>query len=343
MKKIYFSSYSTTWVQHASDYVDMVVEKFDLGSNSNIVEIAANDGYLLQFVKKKNIPCYGIEPTQGTAEVARYRGIEIIEAFFGVKKAEELSVMGRQADLIAANNVLAHVPDINDFVKGFSLLLKPEGVATFEFPHLLNLVELKQFDTIYHEHYSYLSLTAVSTIFQNNGLNVYDVEELPTHGGSLRVYAQRTDSKHYQATEAVDKLLSREVQAGIRTLSYYEGFQKKAEKIKTNLLLFLLDAKQKNKKVAAYGAAAKGNTILNFAGIHSDLIAYVIDRNPAKQNKFLPGSRIPIMDEPILKEDQPDYILIFPWNLKQEITAQLDYINQWGGKFVTAVPELVVQ
>lgn len=339
----YFSSYSTTWVQHASDYVDMVVEKFDLGSNSNIVEIAANDGYLLQFVKKKNIPCYGIEPTQGTAEVARYRGIEIIEAFFGVKKAEELSVMGRQADLIAANNVLAHVPDINDFVKGFSLLLKPEGVATFEFPHLLNLVELKQFDTIYHEHYSYLSLTAVSTIFQNNGLNVYDVEELPTHGGSLRVYAQRTDSKHYQATEAVDKLLSREVQAGIRTLSYYEGFQKKAEKIKTNLLLFLLDAKQKNKKVAAYGAAAKGNTILNFAGIHSDLIAYVIDRNPAKQNKFLPGSRIPIMDEPILKEDQPDYILIFPWNLKQEITAQLDYINQWGGKFVTAVPELVVQ
>jgi len=339
----YFSSYSTSWVQHAKKYVESVVKKFSLDSLSNVVEIAANDGYLLQFVQEKAIPCYGIEPTSSTANAAREKGIEIFEDFFGVKKAEELSAQGKQADLMVANNVLAHVPDINDFISGFSRLLKSAGVATFEFPHLLNLVEQKQFDTIYHEHYSYLSLRAVCTIFQSNGLNVFDVEKLPTHGGSLRVYAQRLNVNKHLTTASVNMILSEEEKVGIQTINFYENFQEKAEKVKNDLLLFLLEAKQNNKKVVAYGAAAKGNTMLNFAGVRPDLISYVIDRNPAKQGKFMPGSRIPIVKESILKEDRPDYILILPWNLRHEIAKQLNYVNEWGGVFVSAVPEMVVQ
>lgn len=339
----YFSSYSSTWLEHASNYVENMTARFNLNSNSMVVEIAANDGYLLQYVKGKNIPCYGIEPTHSTAKAAREKGIEIIEEFFGEEKAKNLVVQGRQADLTVSNNVLAHVPDINDFVKGFSILLKPNGVATFEFPHLLNLVKQNQFDTIYHEHYSYLSLIAVRAILENNGLSIFDVEELPTHGGSLRVYAQRTDTSQFPINNNVENLLKREEEEGLQTLSFYTGFQQQAERIKFELLMFLLKAKNQKKKVAAYGAAAKGNTMLNYAGIRPDLLPYVIDMNPVKQGKYMPGSRIPIVVEDRLKNEKPDYVLILPWNLSKEITNQLAYIKEWGGKFVTVIPEMVVQ
>ena len=334
----YFSSYSSSWLDHAKSYVNQMITRFHLDGQSNVVEVAANDGYLLQYVKERNIPCYGIEPTHGTAVAARKKGIEIIEEFFGEKKAIELAEQDKQADLTVANNVLAHVPDINDFVKGFAILLKPEGVATFEFPHLLNLVQLNQFDTIYHEHYSYLSLTAVQTIFEENGLSVFDVEEVPTHGGSLRVYAQRSDTGQLSIYPAVSKLKKKESIAGVNSLEYYKGFQYKAEQVKTDLLNFLIQAKEDGKKVIAYGAAAKGNTMMNFAGIHSDLISYIVDMNPAKQGKYMPGSHIPIVKEDYLTVDKPDYIVILPWNLKDEIMMQLSYVKQWGAKFVTAVP-----
>lgn len=339
----YFSSYSSTWLSHARNYVETITKRFHLNSESMVVEIAANDGYLLQYVKEKAIPCYGIEPTNSTAIAAREKGIEIIEEFFGEDKAKELASQGRQADLTVANNVLAHVPNINDFVKGFSILLKLEGIATFEFPHLLNLVQQSQFDTIYHEHYSYLSLSAVNAIFKTNGLTVCDVEAVPTHGGSLRVYAQRADTGLNPISKNVKELLKIEEQAGLHTLSFYAGFQQQVEKIKLGLLTFLIEAKNQVKKVVAYGAAAKGNTILNYAGIRPDLLPYVVDMNPAKQGKFMPGSRIPIVEEERLKHDKPDYVLILPWNLSDEITSQLAYIGNWGGKFVTAVPDLVIQ
>ena len=339
----YFSSYSTTWLDHARSYVEAMVTRFKLDKDSNVIEVAANDGYLLKFVREQKIPCYGIEPTRSTAEAARQKGIEIIEEFFGVSLAKRLAAEGRQANLTTANNVLAHVPDINDFVKGFSILLKPDGVSTFEFPYLLNLVTQNQFDTIYHEHYSYLSLTAVQTIFNANGLAVFDVEELPTHGGSLRVFAQRSDTGQQSISTSVGELLEREALAGMHAPGFYEGFQSKAEKIKIDLLGFLLEAKKDGKKVAAYGAAAKGNTMLNFSGIRPDLLPYVVDMNPAKQGKYMPGSRIPIVAEQQLKQDQPDYVLILPWNLAHEITQQLAYIRDWGGQFVTAVPEMAVR
>jgi hypothetical protein len=259
-----------------------------------------------------------------------------------VALARELRDAGRSADLMAANNVLAHVPDINDFVSGFALLLKPAGVATFEFPHLLRLVAETQFDTVYHEHYSYLSLTAVARVFAANGLNVFDVEELGTHGGSLRVHAQRADTGARAVTDAVGALLAEEAAAGIATDGFYTGFQVLAEKVKDNLLSFLIDAKRQGKRVAAYGAAAKGNTLLNFAGVRPDLLSYVVDRNPAKQDRFMPGSRIPIVAEERLRQDRPDHILILPWNLRAEVTEQLAYCRDWGASFVTAVPDLQV-
>ena len=339
----YFSSYSTSWLKHAEEYVVEMIERFGLNQQSTVVEVAANDGYLLQYVKASGIPRYGIEPTASTAAAARNKGIDIIEEFFGVSLAERLETDGRQADLTVANNVLAHVADINDFVKGFSILLTPNGVSTFEFPHLLNLVEQNQFDTIYHEHYSYLSLIAVRTIFHANGLTVFDVEELPTHGGSLRIFAQRTETGRHKVTAAVEELLEREALAGMRTLRFYEGFQAKAEKVKTDLLCFLLQAKMEGKKVAAYGAAAKGNTMLNFSGIRPDLLPYVVDLNQAKQGKYLPGSRIPIVKYEKLKQDRPDYILILPWNLAHEITEQLAYIRDWTGRFVTVVPKIMIR
>lgn len=336
----YFSSFSTTWLKHAEKYVADMAQRFVLDADSHIVEVAANDGYLLQFAKARGIPCLGIEPTTSTADAARAKGIEIVEEFFGVKLAKKLVAEGRQADLTAANNVLAHVPDINDFVGGFATLLKPAGVATFEFPHLLRLVTENQFDTIYHEHYSYLSLIAVKRIFEQNGLNVFDVEKLPTHGGSLRVYAQRKDTGARQLSTSVAQLLEQETAAGMDTTAFYAGFQAKANKVKNDLLVFLIEAQRAGKSVAGYGAAAKGNTLLNYAGVRPDLISFVVDRNPAKQDKFLPGCRIPIVSEAHLKQARPDYVVILPWNLRAEVVEQLAYIREWGGQFVTAVPAL---
>ena len=334
----YFSSYSTSWLKHAQNYVTEMIQRFQLGAESHVVEVASNDGYLLQYVQEAGIPCTGIEPTASTAAAACEKGIQVVEQFFGVILAKELVAQGKQADLTVANNVLAHVPDINDFVAGFTWLLKPQGVATFEFPHLLQLVQQNQFDTIYHEHFSYLSLTAVDTIFNANGLVVFDVEELPTHGGSLRVYAQRKDCGVRPATLSVAELLERESAAGVTSLRFYEGFQVKAEKVKNDFLEFLLAAKRDGRKVVAYGAAAKGNTLLNYAGVRSDLLEFVVDRNPAKQGKFLPGSRIPIVGEDYLKVSRPKEIAILPWNLGEEVKNQLQYCEEWGGRFVTAVP-----
>lgn len=338
----YFSSFSTTWLKHAEKYVADMAARFGLNRNSHIVEVAANDGYLLQFAKARGIPCLGIEPTASTANEARAKGIEIVEAFFGVKLAQQLVAQGKQADLTAANNVLAHVPDINDFAGGFAAILKPAGVSTFEFPHLLNLVSENQFDTIYHEHYSYLSLTAVKRIFEHNGLSVFDVEELSTHGGSLRVYAQREDTGKHEINQSVAKMLNIEVAAGMTSASFYAGFQEKANRVKNDFLSFLIEARRTSKTVVGYGAAAKGNTLMNYAGVRPDLLSYVVDRNPAKQDKFLPGCRIPIVAEAQLKQTRPDYVVILPWNLQTEVAEQLAYIREWGGQFVTAVPSLKI-
>ena len=337
----YFSSFSDTWLAHARHYVDAMVERFDIGGDSMHVEIASNDGYLLQFTRERGIPCLGIEPTASTAKASREKGIETLEAFFGVDLAERLRAEGMQADLMTANNVLAHVPDIDDFVRGFALLLKPQGVATFEFPHLTRLIEESQFDTIYHEHYSYLSLTAVDGIFRHCGLEVFDVERLQTHGGSLRVYAQPAGGRHARTT-AVEALLREEAVCGVTTPEYYASLQERAEKIKNDLLAFLIGAKRDGKSVAAYGAAAKGNTLLNYAGVKPDLLPWVVDRNPAKQGKFLPGSRIPIVDEAVLRKEKPDYIIILPWNLSKEVGIQLDYVHEWNGGLVTMVPTMQV-
>ena len=338
----YFSSFSSSWLTHAESYVETMVERFTLNEKSMVIEVAANDGYLLQYVKEQNIPCLGVEPTKSTANAAREKGIEIVEEFFGVKLVKQLVARGKQADLTAANNVLAHVPDINDFVSGFTHLLKDNGVATFEFPHLLNLIEKNQFDTIYHEHFSYLSLIAVNTLFTANSLSVFDVEEMPTHGGSLRVFAQRKDTGTHAVNDRFVSLLKKEQTLGLDNADFYADFQEKANKVKYGLTKFLIEAKESGKKVIGYGAAAKGNTLLNFAGIKEDLLTCVVDKNPAKQNKYLPGCRIPIVIEEHLKEIKPEYVLILPWNLEHEVVAQLDYIREWGGKFVTAVPKLRV-
>jgi SAM-dependent methyltransferase len=338
----YFSSFSSSWLEHARRYVDAMSQRFALHAKSHVVEVASNDGYLLQYFKERGIPCTGIEPTASTAAAARERGIESIEVFFGAESAAQLARDGRQADLMAANNVLAHVPDINDFLRGFATLLKPSGVATFEFPHLMRLVDERQFDTIYHEHFSYLSLTALRGIFASCGLAIFDVEEIPTHGGSLRVYAQRAATGLHAESARVAALEAVETERGLRSLDSYRGFQAKAEQVKDDFVAFLLDARRRGKRVAAYGAAAKGNTLLNFAGVRPDLLAFVVDRNPAKQGKFMPGSRIPIVDEARLRNERPDFVVILPWNLRTELLGQLEYVRAWGGKFVTAVPRLEV-
>jgi 2-polyprenyl-3-methyl-5-hydroxy-6-metoxy-1,4-benzoquinol methylase len=338
----YFSSFSSSWLNHAERYVAQVADRFDLGASSRVIEVASNDGYLLQYVKNRGIPCLGVEPTHSTAQAARNKGIEVVEKFFGLSLAEELVAKGMAADLTAANNVLAHVPDINDFVAGFARVLKPNGVATFEFPHLMQLVAECQFDTIYHEHFSYLSLSAVKTIFEANGLSIFDVQEIGTHGGSLRVFAQRSDTGARTTTTAVVALLAREAAAGVMTPAYYSGFQRRADRIKDDLLTFLIQAKRDGKSVGAYGAAAKGNTLMNYAGVRSNLLPWVVDRNPAKQRKFLPGCRIPIVGEEHLRRAQPHFVVILPWNLKAEVMEQLSYIRDWGGQFVTAVPKLEI-
>ena len=336
----YFSSFSDSWLRHARSYVDAMIEHFAMGAGAHVVEVAANDGYLLQYVRERGIPCLGVEPTESTAAAARAKGIEIVESFFGRRLAGELRAVGKAADLMVANNVLAHVPDINDFVSGFAILLKENGVATFEFPHLMQLVDGVQFDTVYHEHFSYLSLLSVTRIFEWNGLRVFDVEELPTHGGSLRVFAQRANAGALSVAASVEAMLARERAAGMTAVSYYQGFQSRAEKIKDDLLEFLIDAKRSGKSVAAYGAAAKGNTLLNFAGVRPDLVSFVVDRNPAKQGKFMPGSRIEIVNEDDLKDFRPDVVLVLPWNLSPEIDSQLAYVRQWGGRLLVAIPEV---
>jgi 2-polyprenyl-3-methyl-5-hydroxy-6-metoxy-1,4-benzoquinol methylase len=337
----YFSSYSTSWLQHAKEYTDYMIERFGYNPDSLVVEIASNDGYLLQYFKKKNIPVLGIEPTANTAQVAIDKGIDNIVDFFGSTLAEE-KLKGK-ADLILGNNVLAHVPDINDFVKGVKVALKPNGVNTFEFPHLCKLVELNQFDTIYHEHFSYLSFTAVNTIFENQGLEIFDVQELPTHGGSLRIFAKHKEDITKITEPAVSLLLEKENSIGVNTIVYYQNFQKKVDDIKNNFISFLLEQKRNKIKVIGYGAAAKGNTLLNYCGIKGkDLISFVVDASPYKQGNLLPGSRIPVVGKGNIEDFKPDYIIIFPWNLKGEIMGQLQYTQQWGAKFVVAIPELKV-
>jgi SAM-dependent methyltransferase len=303
--------------------------------------VASNDGYLLQYFKEKNIPVLGVEPTANTAQVAIEKGIENIVDFFGSKLASEK--LNSKADLILGNNVLAHVPDINDFVKGVKIALKPNGVNTFEFPHLYQLVKHNQFDTIYHEHFSYLSLTNLISVFDKQGLEIFDVQELPTHGGSLRIFTKHKEDKSKSIEPAVAAMLQKEETAGLKSMSYYEGFQNKVDSIKYDFLDFLIKQKKNGKKIIGYGAAAKGNTLLNYCGIKgNDLIEFVVDASPYKQNKLLPGSRIPVYGSEKISEVKPDYIIIFPWNLKEEIMNQLSYAKEWGAQFVMAIPELTV-
>ena len=338
----YFSSFSTEWLEHSKRYVDEMTVRFRLGSSSTVVEVAANDGYLLQYVKEKSIGCYGIEPTASTANAARQKGIEIVQDYLSTSLAQQIRNQGKNADLVVANNVLAHVPDINDFSNACRLLMKPNGVFTCEFPHLMNLISQHQFDTIYHEHFSYLSFGTVINIFAKNGLNVFDVEEIGTHGGSLRVFAQCSDTGSHLVSSRVDDLLSRETLAGMSSIAFYQGFQEHAERVKNDFLRFLIEKKGEGRIVVGYGAAAKGNTLLNFAGVKSDLIKYVVDRSPHKQNKFMPGSRIPIVSEERLSVDKPDFVVIFPWNISDEVKTQLNYLSKSGMKFVVAVPNLQI-
>jgi 2-polyprenyl-3-methyl-5-hydroxy-6-metoxy-1,4-benzoquinol methylase len=338
----YFSSFSTSWLAHSKAYTDKMVELFGFNQNALVVEIASNDGYLLQYFKEKNIPVLGIEPTKNTAEVATKKGIETITEFFGVDFAEKLVAKNKQADLLLGNNVLAHVPDLNDFVGGMKIALKPQGVITMEFPHLMQLIENKQFDTIYHEHFSYLSFLTVKHIFEKHGLVIFDVEEIPTHGGSLRIYAKHKDDSSKAISKNVQHLLNKEIEKGVNSLTYYQGFQEKVDVLKYDFLSFLIEQKKAGKKVAAYGAAAKGNTLLNYFGIRKDLVSFVVDLSPHKQGRFLPASHIPVVGEQVLKSEKPDYIVILPWNIKDEIIKQLEYIKEWGGKFVVVIPNLEV-
>ena len=335
----YFSSTSAGWVAHARAYCDAIARRLGLGPQSHVVELAANDGYLLQHFVVAGIPCLGVEPTRSTAEAARAKGIEIVEDFFGTALAARLAASGRHADLIVGNNVYAHVPDINDFTRGIAALLKPQGVVTLEFPHLMRLVEQAQFDTVYHEHYSYLSLISTARIFAAAGLRIFDVAELPTHGGSLRVFGCRDGAGHAE-TPAVAALLAEERARGMDGPDFYRGFQARAEAVKDAALRFLLDAKAAGKTVAGYGAAAKGNTLLNFAGVRPDLLPFVCDAAPAKQGRFLPGSHIPIRAPAALDATPPDFVVILPWNIAPEVRAQLAHLRAAGTRFVTFVPEL---
>lgn len=339
---VYFSSYSRTWLAHSERYVAQAVERLRLNPGHLVMEIASNDGYLLQYVKARGIPCVGIEPTASTASAARRLGIETLEQFFCERFARNFVATRRPADLVIANNVLAHVPDLNDFVTGLAAVLAPQGVVTVEFPHLLQLVSQSQFDTIYHEHFSYFSFHTAQRVFSSCGLRIWDVEELPTHGGSLRLWACRIEAAHSK-TPAVAALLAKEASAGMLEMDYYHGFQPLADAVKNAFLAFLLDCKRSGKRVIGYGAAAKGNTLLNYAGIRPDLIGYVVDASPHKQGRHLPGSRIPVVAESRIRESRPDFVVILPWNLREEITTQLVYIREWGGKFVTAIPTLRVE
>lgn len=339
---VYFSSYSQSWLAHAKRYTESMIDRFGYSGSSLVVEIASNDGYLLQYFKEKQVPVLGIEPTANTAKVAAEKGIESVVDFFGVRLATELAAAGRKADLLLGNNVLAHVPDIVDFVGGMKILLKEDGVITMEFPHLMQLVDNNQFDTIYHEHFSYLSFHTVKAIFASQGLEMFDVEEIPTHGGSLRIYARHLADHSKPVGPRVSALLEKEKARGLTSMTYYSHFQEKALQVKLDLLDFLIQQKKAGKKVAAYGAAAKGNTLLNYCGVKHDLVDFVVDANPHKQNKFLPASHIPVLSDSVIREQKPDFMLVLPWNIKEEIMSQLEYIRDWGGKFVIPIPALQI-
>lgn len=338
----YFSSCSTSWLKHAEEYVEKMCKRFHYNEQSQVVEIASNDGYLLQYFQKKNVPVLGVEPSRNVAEVAMEKGIKTLVRFFGLELANELKESGCEPDLILGNNVFAHVPDINDFVKGLKVLLKADGVITLEFPSLMRLIDETQFDTIYQEHFSYFSFYSVQLILKKHGLAIFDVEELPTHGGSLRIYAKHEEDTSRDIKNSVHDLLKEEISRGMTDIAYYSGFQEKVNSLKNEFLSFLLEQQQAKKKVIAYGAAAKGNTLLNYCGIKKDLIQFVVDISSYKQGKYLPGSHIPVVSEEAIRHERPDYIVILPWNLKNEITEQLSYVREWGCKFVVAIPTLTV-
>jgi hypothetical protein len=337
----YFSSISTSFLQHAKDYSEMISKKLSLDKDSFVVEVASNDGYLLKNFVSSNIPCLGIEPTISTAEESERIGVPVIKEFFGEDFARSLAVSHKKADLILGNNVYAHVPDINDFTKGLKAMLNENGTINLEFPHLMKLLKFSQFDTVYHEHYSYLSLNSVISIFKAAGLKVYDVEELSTHGGSIRIYGCH-DSDNKVISENVTNLLDKEIDLGMQNLSIYKDFQDKADTIKNNLLTFLIEQRKLNKIVCAYGAAAKGCTLLNYSGVKPDLLTCVFDAAPSKQDKFLPGTHIPILHPDQIASKKPDILLILPWNIKDEIVNQNNFIREWGGKFAVAVPDIEV-
>ncbi len=338
----YFSSYSDTWLKHSQAYTNQMIERFALDANSHVVEIASNDGYLLQYFVQKNIPVLGIEPAANVAKVAVEKGVNTLVEFFGVECARKLAAEGRHADLMLGNNVLAQVPDINDFVGGMKILLKQQGVITMEFPHLMRLVEENQFDTIYHEHFSYFSLVSAEKIFAAHGLTLFDVEELPTHGGSLRIYARHTEDQTKPVGKRIIELRAREEKAGLKAMDYYATFSEQVKETKRKLLEFLIQAKRAGKVLAGYGAPGKGNTLLNYCGIRTDFLDYTVDRNPYKQGKFLPGTHIPIYGPEKIRETKPDYVFILPWNFKDEILVQNAFIREWGGQFVVPIPEVTV-
>jgi SAM-dependent methyltransferase len=337
----YFSSYSESWLAHASRFAQAAAARLSLGAGSLVMEVASNDGYLLQYFRERGVPVLGIEPAANVAEHAVRKGVPTVVRFFGAGLARELAAEGRRADLLVANNVLAHVPDLNDFVAGLALALKPEGALSIEFPHLLNLIALSQFDTIYHEHFSYFSFAAAERVLAAHDLRAFDVETLPTHGGSLRLWACRRRAGRTQSA-AVARLRAVEAAAGLGRLETYRGFEAQARAVKRRLLAFLVEAREAGKRVAGYGAAAKGNTLLNYCGVRGDLLDYVVDRSPHKQGHFLPGTRIPVLAPEHVSETRPDYLLILPWNLRDEIVAQMAHIRAWGGRFVVPVPRLEV-
>ncbi|MFC1771737.1 methyltransferase domain-containing protein [Pseudomonadota bacterium] len=336
----YFSSYAESMLKHAKDYVDMVVARLELGTESRVVELASNDGYLLQYFKEYSVPVLGIEPAQNVAEVAIQKGIPTSVKFFGVETAKELAREGKYADLMLGNNVLAHVPDLNDFVAGMKILLKPQGVITIEFPHLAVLMRDRLFDTIYHEHFSYFSFITVERVFAAHGMTLFDVEEISTHGGSLRIYAKHTEDHSKTVSTNVIQMREHEQNAGYDGIDVYENFAQEVIEVKRNILEFMIDTKRQGKTIAAYGAPAKGNTLLNYCGIRSDMIDFTVDISPHKQNHFLPGVHIPIYAPERIKEEKPDYVVVLVWNLKDEVIKQMSYIREWGGKFVTLLPEV---
>jgi SAM-dependent methyltransferase len=338
----YFSSYSDSWLEHCRKYTEMMIDGFNLGNTSRVVELASNDGYLLQYFLERQVPVLGVEPAANVAEVARKRGINTEVAFFGEKTARQLAEEDWSSDLIVANNVLAHVPDINDFVEGIRILLKPTGVATIEFPHVMKLMMENQFDTIYHEHFSYLSFTVVERIFAKHGLKLFDVQEMSTHGGSLRIFAAHEDDASKPSSEAVQELRRREETAGFLTLAPYLAFNERVIETKRKLLTFLIEAKERGKHIVGYGAPAKGNTLLNYCGIRTDFVDYTVDKSPAKQGHLLPGVRIPVHSPDMISKTKPDFVLILPWNIKEEVMHQMDYVRQWGGQFVVPIPEVKV-